>query len=141
MDPEMPPGNAVSEGLDKTSEGLDKTPLAYLEIAGLALTSNKHHQRALRIYTESLEAELQEIEEMLVSAFIVFRRLFHNGYRKELAEAAERPPEDDELDVGGTIDVPGGERADGPLLPSDLLEEVRTYLGGATASPSAHTPW
>ncbi|KAG1892762.1 Homeodomain-like protein [Suillus subluteus] len=69
-----------------------------------AIQANKDHQHALKVYTERLEAELQTVDKLLEPA------------------DANLDGEPD-IDVGGSVLIPGSVKASGLLAPSELLSE------------------
>lgn len=69
-----------------------------------AVQANKDHQHALKVYTERLEAELQTVDKLLETA------------------DANLDGEPD-IDVGGSILIPGSVKASGLLAPNELLAE------------------
>ncbi|KAG1874714.1 hypothetical protein DFJ58DRAFT_877886 [Suillus subalutaceus] len=69
-----------------------------------AIQANKDHQHALKVYTERLEAELQTVDKLLEPA------------------DANLDGEPD-IDVGGSVLIPGSVKASGLLPPSELLSE------------------
>ncbi|KAG2339853.1 hypothetical protein BDR05DRAFT_938425 [Suillus weaverae] len=69
-----------------------------------AVQANKDHQHALKVYTERLEAELQTVDKLLETA------------------DANLDGEPD-IDVGGSVLIPGSVKASGLLTPSELLSE------------------
>ncbi|KAG2077697.1 hypothetical protein BDR04DRAFT_563928 [Suillus decipiens] len=75
-----------------------------IEAVKEAVQANKDHQHALKVYTERLEAELQTVDKLLETA------------------DANLDGEPD-IDVGGSILIPGSVKASGLLAPSELLSE------------------
>ncbi|KAG1755990.1 hypothetical protein EDB19DRAFT_445855 [Suillus lakei] len=69
-----------------------------------AVQANKDHQHALKVYTERLEAELQTVDKLLETA------------------DADLDGEPD-IDVGGSVLIPGSVKASGLLTPNELLSE------------------
>ncbi|KAG1780285.1 hypothetical protein EV702DRAFT_771758 [Suillus placidus] len=69
-----------------------------------AVQANKDHQHALKVYTERLEAELQTVDKLLETA------------------DANLDGEPD-IDVGGSVLIPGSVKASGLLAPGELLSE------------------
>ncbi|OBZ76938.1 snRNA-activating protein complex subunit 4 [Grifola frondosa] len=72
------------------------------EIAHKAVQANKDHQYALKVYTERLEAELEVVDKLLTAADVC--------HEDEL-----------DLNVGGSVLIPGSVRAVGPVSSSELL--------------------
>lgn len=69
-----------------------------------AVQANKDHQHALKVYTERLEAELQTVDKLLETA-----DAYLDG--------------EPDIDVGGSVLIPGSVRASGLLAPNELLAE------------------
>ncbi|KAH7888000.1 Homeodomain-like protein [Phlebopus sp. FC_14] len=72
------------------------------ELTQKAVQANKEHQRALKAYTEKLEAELDTVDKLMDSVDVT-----------DLEDEAD-------LDVGGFVVIPGSVRAAAPISPKGL---------------------
>ncbi|KIK95648.1 hypothetical protein PAXRUDRAFT_368727 [Paxillus rubicundulus Ve08.2h10] len=68
-----------------------------------AIEANKEHQHALKVYTKRLEAELETINKLIDAV--------------DVAELDDEP----DLDVGGSVVIPGCVRASAPIAAKELL--------------------
>lgn len=84
-----------------------------LEIVQNAVQANKDHQYALKVYTERLEAELENISRLLTAADV-------SEHEDEI-----------EIDTGGAVVIPASVKALGPVSSSDLLSEGSPFLDDA----------
>jgi len=72
-------------------EPIDQEPI-HVEIAQNALLANKQHQHALSLYTGNLEAELQSIDQMLVSLIEINCDTTDSSRRQGIRRGGRRRP-------------------------------------------------
>ncbi|KAF8843148.1 hypothetical protein BDN67DRAFT_964789 [Paxillus ammoniavirescens] len=73
------------------------------ELAQKAIEANKEHQHALKVYTKRLEVELETADKLLDAI--------------DVAELDDEP----DLDVGGSVVIPGCVRVSAPISTKELL--------------------
>lgn len=95
-----------------------------LEIVQNAVQANKDHQYALKVYTERLEAELENISRLLVSWIYLFHRFQLTECAIQTAADVSEHEDEIEIDTGGAVVIPASVKALGPVSSSDLLSEV-----------------
>ncbi|KIJ70493.1 hypothetical protein HYDPIDRAFT_23596 [Hydnomerulius pinastri MD-312] len=83
------------------------------DLAQKAVQVNKEHQHALKVYAERLEAELETVEKLLEAADVV--------------DLDDEP----ELDVGGSVFIPGSIRAVSLLSAKELLSPDSPFYDDA----------
>ncbi|KAI0356567.1 hypothetical protein OH77DRAFT_1373697, partial [Trametes cingulata] len=83
------------------------------ELVQPAVQANKEHQYALKVYTERLEAELEHLDKLLASA--------------EVTENEE----DEGINAGGSVLIPGAVRPKGLVPPSELFSETSPFYHDA----------
>ncbi|KAI0742142.1 hypothetical protein BC629DRAFT_1563992 [Irpex lacteus] len=75
----------------------------FKELSQRAMSANKDHQYALKVYTERLQSELETVDKLLA--------------------AADQPEEDLDDDIGGSIAIPHAAKAVGPVPHGIIFEE------------------
>ncbi|KAI0772651.1 hypothetical protein BC629DRAFT_1291343 [Irpex lacteus] len=75
----------------------------FKELSQRAMSANKDHQYALKVYTERLQSELETVDKLLA--------------------AADQPEEDLDDDLGGSIAIPHAAKAVGPVPHGIIFEE------------------
>ncbi|KAI0771930.1 hypothetical protein BD413DRAFT_604069 [Trametes elegans] len=83
------------------------------ELVQPTVQANKEHQYALKVYTERLEAELEHLDKLLASV--------------EVSENEE----EDIVNAGGSVMIPGASQPRGPIPMSELTSESSPFYHDA----------